>query len=99
MKRALAKAKCGCGKTTYTSYKRARRAVASAGANRPYWCAEAGGYHITRYTKAENARRQQEGVELAEKRAERERKVQEHRLRMKQQRSNAATGKRSRRAC
>lgn len=62
MKRAQAKAKCKCRKTLFSTWGKAMKAVKRAGADRPYWCAEGGGYHITRYSKQENARRLQEQV-------------------------------------
>lgn len=45
---------CHCGKGTFTSYRLAMRAAARVGAVRVYFCQEAGGWHMTRYSRAEN---------------------------------------------
>lgn len=105
MKRAIARGKCKCDKTTYTTWGRAAKAVQSASAERPYWCPEAGGYHITRYTRSEQDQRRQDFEKTRQRKAERDRKVQEVRLarrlrfeRKQQRRSSDGAGKRSRRA-
>lgn len=63
MNRQRARSKCSCGKNLFTTRKRATKAMVRAGAERVYWCPEGGGYHITRYSKAENESRFQQQMQ------------------------------------
>lgn len=52
--RAVAKARCSCGKTAYRKWRVAERAMhKTKGAERVYFCTVAGGWHITGYTRSE----------------------------------------------
>jgi hypothetical protein len=44
------------GKTTFTSFDAAAGVLARLGGGRPYWCAHAGGWHITGKDRADYAR-------------------------------------------
>lgn len=47
-------ARCSvCGKGTIGNYRKAQQIMRRAKGERVYFCKEAGGYHITRYTRSE----------------------------------------------
>lgn len=45
--------RCRCGKTFFSTYRQAMKKVNRTDAERPYFCFEAGGYHITGIPKSE----------------------------------------------